>query len=333
MKKSLLILSVAVLISCNKEKYTQTSIKTKNSTENFQIPDSLSKNSIFIEKNQDGIFRIWVQSKESRGKYFYADTLNILKAEQYRVENNRLTKTNSVDLAETEWSYFSIDSANITSKQLNGKNYFLLSANTTNMGKAVPDQNVDFWAINKNNVKENYNLMYSGYPNAFCDECIKGDFTENSKLNSNKSIKNILYQFAEKSKLIYHPTISEKNPANYKNYPEKWEKDNGQDVHFGAGNIGELSTIYSTYYKKDLFSISGEPEAFIENNLYKLGTYFRGDLLAYDKKKRLYFPVIVESCAHFCNKKIEFINDHTIKITYEDDSFYELDLNKIIFNT
>ncbi|WP_267406248.1 MULTISPECIES: hypothetical protein [unclassified Chryseobacterium] len=333
MKKNIITILFLGLISCKQEK--KETIKDENiaSSESFQIPDSLSKNSIFIEKNKDGIFRLRVQSKEQRGNYFFADTANILKAEQYRFENNHFIKTKSVDLEKTEWSYFEIDSTNITFKQLNSKNYFLVSANTTNMGKAVPNQIVQFWAINKNDVKENYNLLYSGYPSEFCNECIKGDFAENEKLNINKSVKNLLYQFAKNSKLIYHPKLSEKNPNNYKNYQEKWETDNGQDSHFGAGYIGELDKIYSTYYQKDLFSILGTPEMTIENDQYLVGTYFRGNLLAYDKKKKLYFPVIVESCAGFCNKKIEFVNDHTLKITYEDDSSFEINLNKIIFDT
>ncbi|WP_326983363.1 hypothetical protein VUJ46_02100 [Chryseobacterium sp. MYb264] len=332
MKKVILILIASVLISCTKEKSTRTEVVDKNLVENFQIPDSLSRNSIFIEKNKDGIFRIWVQSKEPRGKYLYADTLNILKVEQFRFENNHFKKIKSRDLAAIEWSYFSIDSASISSHQLNDAHYLLLSAHTENMGKAIPDQMVQFWAINKNNTDDYAELMYSGYPTSSCDECIKGDFTEDQKIKNNKPIRSLLYQLAKESKLIYHPTLSEKNPNNYKNYQEKWAKDNGQETHFGAGNIGELDRIYSTYYKEDLFSILGTPENSIENDRYIIGTYFRGDLLAYDKKKKLYFPVIVESCAHFCNKNIELVTEHTLKITYEDDSSYEIDLSKIIFN-
>ncbi|MCW3162252.1 hypothetical protein [Chryseobacterium oryctis] len=325
------LLSFLLLFSCEKKEKVSAKENTHDSVVSFKIPDSLSKNNLFTSKNEKGVLRIWVQSKEPRGKYFYSDTLNILKAEQYAFENNKFSKLKTVNLAQTEWSYFEIDSSNIKTEKLNGKEYFLISANTTNMGKAVPDQIVQFWAINTANVDDNYELLYSGYPSNLCTECIKGDFVENKKLNSNQSVKKILYDFAKKSKMIYQPNVAEKNISHYKNYDEKWQIDNKTDSHFGAGNIGEMSVIYSTYYKENLFELSGGVPDEIENENYLVVSYFRGDIIAYDKIKKLYFPVIVESCAHFCNKSIEFINEHTLKITYEDESSYELDLHKILF--
>lgn len=332
-KHILLYLIFLILCSCKKEDKSAKQNIVKPDFNTSKIPDSLSKNSVFIEKTQDGIFRIWVQSRKSLGKYFYSDTLNILKAEQYTFQNNHFIKTKSTDLAETAWSYFSIDSTNIASKKLNKKKYFLISANTTNMGNAIPDQEVQFWAINKNDINENYELGYSGYPSNLCDECVKGSYVENQKIKNNKSIKNLLHEFSKKSKLIYQPSQSEKNPNNYKNYKEKWEKDNGQHAHFGAGNIGELDIINSTYYKENLFTLSGEADSTIENAHYMVSSYFRGAILVYDKNKKLYFPLIVESCSYSCNKNIEFVNEYTLKITYEDNSSYEADLTKIIFDT
>lgn len=325
-----LFLLLCLLISCKKEKNNSEKTETKIAAENVQIPDSLSQNSIFLHKNENGFFRVWVKSKEHRGKYFYSDTLNILSAEEYVYENNRFSKIKEIKLSENSWSYLDIDSSNMKTETVGGKEYFFISANTSFMGTAVPEQTVQFWMINMKNIDENYELLYSGYPSEI-NNCIKGNFVNNKKLHHNIPIYNALQKFVKNSRLLCQPSKKEEHPDYYKNYAEKWQKDNQQDSHFGAGNMGALDRITSTYYKEDLFKIAAGTPTKIENNNFAVISYFRGDILAYDKKKKLYFPVIVESCTGFCNKEIQLINTNTLQITYEDQSSYELDLDKIIF--
>lgn len=334
MKKIHLLFCLILLFSCKekKENVVNTSdLKTENSTSDSQISDSIANVSILTKKNIEGFFRVFVKSNEPRGKYFYADTLNILIAENYIIKNNKFIKTKSSTLLEGEWNYLEIDSANLYIQKINNVDFQFISANDSFQGKAIPEQSVHFWMINTNNVSEYYELIYSGYPNNLCTECIKGNFVGNKNLDKNPSVKKAIYDFAKKSKLIYQKTNDEKKISHFKNFRDKWQQDNQAEINWGAGYGGEMDEVFSTYYKENLFDISGGTETVLENKNYYLTSFFRSDLIGFDKQKKLYFPIIVESCAHFCNKEIEFVNDHTIKITYEDDKSWELDLSKIKF--
>ena len=139
-------------------------------------------------------------------------------------------------------------------------------------------------------------------------------------------------QFNSKSKLIFQATKEEKKADHFKNYEEKWEKDNRTDNHYGAGYGIIPESLQSTYYKDKLFNLDGSDiDTIIENENYIVGTYFRGNLLGYDKNKKLYFPIIVESCAHSCKKEIIFLDEKTVQIAYEDDEKFEIKLDEIIF--
>ncbi len=335
MKKIFLLFCLIFIFSCKEKKeevLNNPDFKIGAADRDSKIPDSSADKSILLKTTDDGFFRIFVKSNEARGKYFYSDTLNVLMAENYIKKDNKFIKTRSSTLLEGEWNYLEIDSANLYIQKINNVDFQFISANDSFQGKAIPEQSVHFWMINTNNVSEYYELIYSGYPDNLCAECIKGDFVKDKKLDKNPFAKKALYDFAKKSKLIYQKTNDEKKPNHFKNFREKWQKDNQAEINWGAGYGGEMDVVLSTYYKENLFDISGGTEASLENQNYYLTSYFRGDVIGFDKQKKRYFPIIVESCAHFCNKEIEFVNDHTIKITYEDDKSWELDLTKIKFN-
>jgi len=74
-----------------------------------------------------------------------------------------------------------------------------------------------------------------------------------------------------------------------------------------------------TYYDQDLFKMeSGQIYQKEENNRYTAIALFRNNILCYDKKRKRYFPVWVESCAHGCNKSINFLNDSILEIISEE---------------
>lgn len=328
-----LLLLLALFSGCKQEtEVAQKTAEKKKEVREATVPDSLRKNSVFIAENENGFFTLFVDSEESRGKYFYADTLNVIMAETYIAENGRDKKTASAEIFSNEWSYLTIDSTNIRKEKIKGRDFLFFSGRSSNMGKAVPEQQVVFWAINLNDVSENYGLSYFGYPGNFCDTCIKGAFEENEKLRKNPEILKALQKYAKKSPLIYHPAPEESDMSNFRNYEEKWQQDNQQSSQYGAGFIGEMEEVKSTYYKENLFEINGGSEQSIENDLYILISYFRGNLVAYDKVKKRYFPVVIESCSYFCNKSIEFSGAETVRITYEDGSVWELDLTKVQFS-
>ncbi len=80
-----------------------------------------------------------------------------------------------------------------------------------------------------------------------------------------------------------------------------------------------------------MFELTSASTEYVENDNYEIQSVFRGNLIGFDKKKKKYFPILIESCSGFCNKEVEFLDATKIKITYEDDTTSELDLSKIIF--
>ncbi|MCW3170169.1 hypothetical protein OMO38_16705 [Chryseobacterium sp. 09-1422] len=318
--------------SCTKEK-TAVDENTSVSDENLskKIFDSLRRQSIFVQENENILTRIWVKSNEKRGNYFYSDTLNILKISKYKFTGQKLNLIKEIDLENAEWSYLEIDSTTIKTKKIGKTNYLFLAHQVSNMGKAMNEISVNFSMINMDNIADNFSLQYYGYPSDYCNGCIRGNFVENSKLKSSAFAKTVLHQYARTSKFIYHPSDEEKNITHYKNFGEKWQKDNDTDNNFGAGYYIIPDIIYSTYYDENLFKLTSASEEFVENENYKVQSVFRGNLVGFDKKKRKYFPIIVESCSHFCNKNVEFVDAQKLKITYEDEQSFEIDLSKIVF--
>lgn len=324
-----------VIFSCQKKHNALVSqeVSTPIVKTDSKIPDSLLDNSVFINPSDNGFTRIWVESNKNRGNFFYSDTLNVLNVGRYAFENNRYQLKKKVELRSTEWSYLTIDSASVTKKNLGNQDYLFLTIKPAFMGKAIPIQLVEFYMINLDDISDNISLVYSGYPNQYCDNCIKGEFSDFEKPDKNKKIWKEFQQYAKNSNLIYQPTKEEKSPFHYKNFERKWENDNQVDHHYGAGFAGYDEPQKSTYYKEKLFELDGSnADEIVENKNYIIATFFRGNLLGYDKNKKLYFPILVESCSHFCNKNLSFKDEYILEITYESDEKYEIDLRKIIFS-
>lgn len=327
-------LILILLFSCrkpeNKITLSKNTAEVTTTKASSKIPDSIAKSSIFIQPGEGGFFRIWVKSNDKRGNYFYCDTLNILKAGKYVFDKEKVVLQKEIVLDSAVWSYLTIDSTNIKRKTITKSSYIQFATNTSFMGQAIPEQTVNFWLINTDNIAENFYLQYNGLPDGM-ENSVRGAFVENSAIKNNKTEKSTLYQYAKTSKLIYQPTEAEKDPNHYKNYEQKWETDNYADNHFGAGYATIPETINSTYYKENLFKLNGDSLQRIENENYIVATPFRGNLLGYDKKKKRYFPIIIESCTLSCNKTIEFTTPQKLKITYEDGATYDIGLSKIIF--
>ncbi len=337
MKISLLLICAITFLSLGScknavEPTAEVSVKAQpvhTVSANISDADSLHYNTVFSLKDGDRLFRIWVKSGDRDRKYFYADSVNVLIAENYERINGAWRELWRQILDRGEWNYLNIDSASFKTFKRKSQTYFLFSASSEFQGIAIPDKNMFFWMINTANPKEAYSLLYSGFADATCDGCIKGSFAEDPDLP--EFARKELLKLAKKSTFIYQPSDAEKKISDYRNYRQKWQEDNTRDSNYGAGYEGEMDTIYSTYYKEDLFALSQSTAEEIENEYYIIKSFFRGDLLAYDKKKKKYFPVIVESCAHFCNKEVDFETDHVIKISYEDNRSWTLDLRQLIF--
>ena len=273
-------------------------------------------------------------SYSEKSKYFLTDTLNYIIAVKYQVYSDSLMKIKSDTLQREDWTYLEIDSTNLYQTTISNKPYLYYSTYTEFMGTAIIDRDVYFNLLDLQTLQL-YTLRYKGRDGNLCEDCVDGDFVSNPELIKLTIIKNALLKASEKSPFIYHPSEKEKDINYYLNYEKKWDADNKADNHVSHGSGIIKDTIYSTYYKEPLFDLDGDSDdKRIENNQYVVMSFTNSNILAYDKIKKKYFPVYIESCVAFCDKKISFINGHTIKVEYEDtcqDTRSEIHLDKIIF--
>lgn len=330
--KLAILLMTLFLFSCQKKEEQKATPSLPHPKEILVVPDSITSKSVFVSADDTGFTRVWVKSNESKNRYYYSDTLNILKVTRYQWEGQNTFKINKeIVLLRTEWTTIDIDSTQVKTEKINNVPYLYLTMRAEYMGNAITESAVNFIMINTQNITDQYALMYDGMHSDYCEDCIRGEFAQNKKLDKNKLFKDKLYAYAKNTKYIYQASKEEKSLSFYKNFDKKWEKDNGQDNHFGAGT-GEIpEKIKSTYYKENLFALTQGTTDIVENENYKIQSVFRGNLVGYNKKKKLYFPIMVESCTLSCNKTITFANPTTINITYEDESKSVLDLSTILF--
>ena len=233
--------------------------------------------------------------------------------------------------------YTRIDSASIQQTKGGDNHYLLLTARKTFKGQAITEKTINFILLDITTL-EHYTLVYEGISSIRCYECIDGYYHPAPLLDKKPGLKAMLFEYANKSKWVYQPaTQAEKDARHFINYEQKWNEDNGEDNHLANGHSGISEPIYSTYYKDDIFKITATHASVrdsIENEYFKILSYFRGNILGFDKQKRLYFPVYIESCITGCDKKIKFISPQTIEILYDEYSgneVYTVELNKIRF--
>ncbi|HTG56790.1 MAG TPA: hypothetical protein VL943_11015, partial [Niabella sp.] len=215
--------------------------------------------------------------------------------------------------------------------------YLLLTARETFKGQAITEKTINFILLDVNSL-EHFTLVYEGISSIRCYECIDGNYQPAPFLDANPGLKAMLLEYANKSKWVYRPaTQAEKDARHFINYEQKWNEDNEEDNHLANGHSGISEPIYSTYYKDDIFKVTATHASVadsIENEYFKVLSYFRGNILGFDKQKQLYFPVYIESCITGCDKKIRFVSPQTIEILYDEyngKEAYTVELNKIRF--
>ncbi|MFH6990934.1 hypothetical protein [Flavobacterium sp. FlaQc-48] len=331
-KLAVVLLFFITLSSCKKEeKISDHKINKKN------IPPATKENSdeikrtgtLFSFSNPDNteIIKISASEVNDDTNFFLVGDQNSVIVSKYKKNKESQQLIQKEILLSDEFYYVTIDEKNCLRKKIDGVDYFLFALKESPKGNGDPEYILSFIMVNTATLKF-YILKYAGEVTLRCEECIDGAFVKNEALESNLSIKKELYQFANQNKWVYHPTEEEKNINYYKNYEQKWYLDNNSKNSAGF--------IKSTYYKENLFQFSGQydKDQVAENNDFKIVTYFRHNVIGYDKNKKLYFPIIVESCATGCDKKIRLISKDEIEISYEMDIQQPdtIHLNKIKFD-
>ncbi|CAA9202174.1 hypothetical protein FLA105534_03958 [Flavobacterium bizetiae] len=326
-----LICSATVFVSCKKEEKA-TKFKDKSETKQDIRLDSLALLYKTTNKENTEEIRITAYEPSENDKHFLVGDKNFILVSKYLKEGNEFKLIKKDTLISNEYNYTEIGKESFQKTTIKNQEYILLSIRESYQGTAVTEQTVSFIMLNTQTLKS-YTLMYAGEISLRSKQSIDGEFIDSKILDSEPEIKKVLYEFANKSKLIFH--IS-KDENHYTNYVQKWETDNNSINHLANGYSGIPDTIYSTYYKDDLFNFTGDynKSESIENNNFKIVSFFRGNIIAFDKNKKLYFPIYTETCVTGCDKKIKFVSENSIEVLYHESSENEtsiINLDEIIF--
>lgn len=333
LRTTLYLLCLFVLFSCKKNVNVSdvTGILTDDKEDSASIPlggfyqSSLQEDSTYIA----------LYAGDGFASYFYSDTLNRVYAAKCKLNVHSIDTLYKALILENEWAYLTVDSSSFEQVTVLDLPYLYFSTSEGFMGQAIIERNVNFHLVNMNTL-EHYRLLYAGEPSFKCDECIEGRFVITDQLRSTPEILSKLKELSKTSKFIYQRGAKDDDIYYYLNYEEKWDRDNKSHNRYGAGYGDIVTPIRSTRYKTDLFALNkGSENSVIENKRYILRSYFRGNIIGYDKDKKLYFPLYIENCALGCNKDIDFIDENTLKITRSesDEETYHISMKDIIFDS
>ena len=266
-----------------------------------------------------------------------ADKNYMVLSKYKKAENGRRILIQKDTLLSRDYVYVSIRKDDFLKKYVDGSEFIFFSTEEREMGQASTETTLYFFMIDMVSGKQ-YDLLYVGEETERSrkNETIEGSFVFNKRLNAKPRFKQLLLDYATNCKLIYKPSAEDKNILYYSNYAQKWEKDNKLNGRLANGYTDIPKKIYSTYYKENIIDFTGDiskADVIIENDHFMVVAFFRNNIIAYDKRKKRYFPIFIESCITGCNKEVKFMAKDKILIThYEyDPKSYELDLNAIIF--
>jgi hypothetical protein len=332
-KLAVILLCFISLTSCKKdEKISNKEIKKENKNTPEDSSEVKKTTTLFSFNNQDNTEIIKISGSEvsDEDKFLLVGDKNILIVSKYKTNKGIQQLIKNDTLLISDYNHVTIDEQLFLRKKIQNIDYFLFALMESPLGNGDHGLYLSFIMLNMNTLKF-YTLKYEGEPTLRSDNAVDGEFIKNTALDHNPTIKKELYQFAQKSKWVYNPSEKEKDINYYKNFEQKWHSDN----YPKTTEPSYPTVVKSTYYPENLFQFNGnyDNDQVIENTDFKIVTYFRHNIIGYDKNKKLYFPIAVESCATGCDKKIEFVSTHEIEISYEMNiqEADTIDLNKIKF--
>ncbi|NQX41415.1 hypothetical protein SAMN05421820_10742 [Pedobacter steynii] len=291
---------------------------------------------IRLSKDSTGIYFVLFQEfadkKASKNLYFSSEEKLQLYAAKVRLTGDKEVRVISKALILEEESTYCVIDSNINEVTVAGRKYASLTYDKEFMGTAITEKFIDFQLIDLNSL-EHYTLDFAGHHSWKCEDCLEGELVNKKALKGKGDILSFLEGMALKSPRIYHPSEKDKDPYHVINYEVKWEKDNNASNHMANGH-GELDVpLKSTYYRTNLFNLQqGSEFETAENEQYLFKSYFCGSVIGFDKQRKLYFPLMIEDCNAMCSKKLSINAEGVLKLSYEEDDFYEVPLKELIFD-
>jgi len=333
LKVTLCLLCLFALFSCKKSGIPSSDAITNFETDSIYVPLGGFYQS---QLQEDSTFICMYSGKDRNMSFFFSDTINMIYAGKCQLNREGMVDTlETTLLLVNEWSYLTIDSSSFKQVVIQDMPYLYFATSEGFMGQGIIERNVNFHLLNMDNL-EHYRLLYAGVPSFKCEDCIDGSFVITEQLKGTPEILDALKELSKTSTLIYQRGPKDDDIYYHMNYEEKWEADNKSHNAYAAGYGDIVMPIRSTYYATNLFDLNrGSENDVIENDKYQLRSYFRGNIVGYDKSKKMHFPLYIESCVLGCNKNIEFIGKDSLKIVRSETGGeeYRISMKDIIFDT
>lgn len=246
---------------------------------------------------------------------------NFILISKFKTDKNKEVLIKQDTLISTDEFSISVEQKDFEKKIINGKEFIFFTVEESPMGQFSMETILDFYIVDVAELVCYKSKFTGSHTLRSGEERLEGSFIMNDSLRNNSEIKKLMLDFIGKNKLIYKPSKKEEDIFYYKNYAKKWLDDNKLKDVMANGFLEIPNKIYSTYYKENIIEFTGEISDYdvvIENSNYKIVSFMRSNVIAYDKIKKLYFPIFIESCITGCNKGVKFIAKDKIRITHNE---------------
>jgi hypothetical protein len=173
------------------------------------------------------------------------------------------------------------------------------------------------------NSKKDYSILFNGYVGKYDKmEPIK------VKVKNKKNILSFLEAKVASSPFVFKQSSSDYDLDNPSNYDKKWNiLNSGLRENLNA-NRNIFWGIKFPEYQENLFTIinHGSEVMKIENPNYIIISYFKDNVIGYDKINKKYFGIWVPETTYDWISKLDFKSEHNLIITEQDEYYYSIDL-------
>jgi hypothetical protein len=143
---------------------------------------------------------------------------------------------------------------------------------------------------------------------------IEGEFGPPNELARRPELLAFLKGKAAASPRIYH------GETDAMSWVDDWKKMNASLPD--ASGVGMFRPVKLRWRYYDQNPMGDQRAASVagtkESPEFKVLSYFRSSLIGYDKARRQYFPIWVESCAHGCNKEIRSLDGALLAFVFNE---------------
>jgi hypothetical protein len=140
---------------------------------------------------------------------------------------------------------------------------------------------------------------------------IEGEFRPSDELARRPELLAFLKGKADASPRIY------RGERDSMSWVDDWKTMNASLPDPSAiGSFGPMKIHWQYYDRNPMGDYGASVFGTEENAAFRVLSYFRSSLIGYDKARKQYFPVWVDSCAHGCNKEIRSLKGGVLAFVF-----------------